>query len=271
MIRFSHVFLKFDGRQVLKDISMDVPAGQTQVILGGSGCGKTTTLRLILGLLHPESGSIVINGQEIVGMTERQMAAIRAQMAMVFQGAALFDSLTVRENVGYRLWEEGTLDSATIEERVVESLRFVGLEDTLDKMPAELSGGMKKRVAIARALACKPKIILYDEPTAGLDPINTHLVSELVCRLHTEEQVTQVVVTHDLETAYRVADRLIMIHRGEKIFDGSVDALQASDDPRIRTFLRPDEVLAEPGCFPCKDGGVRVVAPAAGKIEQAPV
>jgi phospholipid/cholesterol/gamma-HCH transport system ATP-binding protein len=270
MIRFSNVFLKFDGRQILRNVSMDVPAGQTQVILGGSGCGKTTTLRLILGLLHPESGSIVINGQEIVGLTERQMAPIRAQMAMVFQGAALFDSLTVRENVGYRLWEDGMMDTASIEHRVAESLRFVGLEDTMDKMPAELSGGMKKRVAIARALACKPKIILYDEPTAGLDPINTHLVSELVCRLHAEERVTQIVVTHDLECAYRIADRLIMIHRGEAIFDGSVDALQASDDPRIRTFLRPDEVLAEPGCFPHKDGGIRVVSPMPEKAEQAP-
>jgi phospholipid/cholesterol/gamma-HCH transport system ATP-binding protein len=267
VIRFSHVFLKFGGRQVLNDLSMEVPAGQTQVILGGSGCGKTTTLRLILGLLHPASGSILIDGQEIVGLAERQMAPIRAKMAMVFQGAALFDSLTVRENVGYRLWEEGVLGNDVIEQRVVESLCFVGLEDTLDKMPDELSGGMKKRVAIARALACKPKIILYDEPTAGLDPINTHLVSDLVRRLHQEEHVTQVVVTHDLETAYRVADRLIMIHRGEKIFDGSVDALQASDDPRIRTFLRPDEVLAEPGCFPCKDGGVRVVVPVADKTE----
>jgi phospholipid/cholesterol/gamma-HCH transport system ATP-binding protein len=119
-------------------------------------------------------------------------------------------------------------------------------------------------------LACKPKLILFDEPTAGLDPINTHLVNDLVCRLHREEQVTQVVVTHDLETAYRVADRLIMIHRGEKIFDGSVDALQMSEDPRIRTFLKPAEVLAEPGCFPCKDGGVRVVAPAVEKVERTP-
>ena len=270
MIRFSNVFLQFDGRQVLKNISMDVLAGATQVILGGSGCGKTITLRLILGLLLPESGSILIDGQELVGLTERQMAPIRTRMAMVFQGAALFDSLTVRENVGYRLWEEGTLEDRTIEQRVVESLWFVGLEDTMNKMPAELSGGMKKRVAIARALACKPKLILYDEPTAGLDPINTHLVNQLVCRLHTEEQVTQIVVTHDLETAYRVADRLIMIHRGEKIFDGSVDALQTSEDPRIRTFLRPDEVLAEPDCFPCKDRGVRVVAPAVEKVERTP-
>ena len=270
MIRFSNVSLKFDGRYVLKDLSFAVPPGATQVILGGSGCGKTTTLRLILGLLHPESGSILIDGREIVGLAERQMGPIRAQMAMVFQGAALFDSLSVRENVGYRLWEEDVLPDDAILERVVESLCFVGLEDTLNKMPAELSGGMKKRVAIARALACKPKLILYDEPTAGLDPINTHLVSELIGRLHQEEQVTQIVVTHDLDTAYRVADRLIMIHRGEKIFDGSVDALQTSEDPRIRTFLKPAEVLAEPGCFPCKDGGVRVVTPAADKIGRTP-
>jgi phospholipid/cholesterol/gamma-HCH transport system ATP-binding protein len=119
---------------------------------------------------------------------------------------------------------------------------------------------MKKRVAIARALACSPEMILYDEPTAGLDPINTHLVNELICRLQKEERLTQVVVTHDLETAYRVADRLIMIHRGEKLFDGSVDMLKTADDPRIRTFLRPQEVLATPGCFPDKDGGIRVVA-----------
>ena len=270
MIRFTDVSLTFDGRYVFKDLSFEVPAGATQVILGGSGCGKTTTLRLILGLLHPESGSILIDGQEIVGLTERQMVPIRAKMAMVFQGSALFDSLTVRENVGYRLWEEGVLDDDTVEERVIESLRFVGLEDTLDKMPAELSGGMKKRVAIARALACKPHLILYDEPTAGLDPINTHLMSDLICQLRTEEQVTQVVVTHDLETAYRVADRLIMLHRGEKIFDGSVDVLQASDDPRIRTFLRPEEVLTERGCFPCKDGGIRVAPPAADTVRRTP-
>jgi phospholipid/cholesterol/gamma-HCH transport system ATP-binding protein len=263
VIRFTAVSLSFDDRQVLKRLSMVVPAGETQAILGGSGCGKTTILRLILGLLRPDSGSILIDGQEIVGLTERQMVPIRAKMAMVFQGAALFDSLTVRENVGYRLWEEGVMDDDAIERRVIESLRFVGLEDTVDKMPAELSGGMKKRVAIARALACAPRLILYDEPTAGLDPINTHLINELICRLRTEERVTQVVVTHDLETAYRVADRLIMIHRGEKIFDGTGEELKASDSERIRAFLDPAGVLATPGCFPHKDGGFRVVEPAA--------
>jgi len=248
---------------------MQVPAGATQVILGGSGCGKTTALRLMLGLLQPESGSILIDGETIVGLTERELIPIRAKMAMVFQGAALFDSLTVRENVGYRLWEAGMLEDHVIEQRVVESLRFVGLEDTLEKMPDELSGGMKKRVAIARALACKPKLILYDEPTAGLDPINTHLVSELIRQPHTDEQVTQVVVTHDMETAYRVADRVLMIDRGEGIFDGSVDALRASNDPRIRGFLKPDEMLPERGCFPFKDGGIRVVT-AARKFERPP-
>ncbi len=158
MIKFTDVCVKFDGRPVLKDFTMEVPTGETLVILGGSGGGKTTMLRLILGLLHPDSGSILVDGQEIVGLPERDMVPIRARMAMVFQGSALFDSLSVRENVGYRLYEEGALSDSAIERLVVLSLCFVGLEDTLEKMPAELSGGMKKRVAIARALACSPKL-----------------------------------------------------------------------------------------------------------------
>jgi phospholipid/cholesterol/gamma-HCH transport system ATP-binding protein len=270
MIRFTNVCMMFDGRPALKDFTMEISSGETVVILGGSGGGKTTMLRLILGLLRPDSGSILIDGQEIVGLTERQMVPIRARIAMVFQGSALFDSLTVRENVGYRLYEEQALSDDIIERLIVLSLCFVGLEDTLEKMPAELSGGMKKRVAIARALACNPELILYDEPTAGLDPINNHLISELIRRSQKEQRLTQVVVTHDLETAYRVADRLIMLHRGEKIFDGSVDLLQTSDDPRIRTFLKPEEVLTEPGCFPCKDGGIRMAQPETETIRGTP-
>lgn len=261
MIQFTKVCMTFHGRPVLKDFTMGIPSGHTVVILGGSGGGKTTVLRLILGLLRPDSGSIRVDGQEIVGLPERDLVPIRARMAMVFQGSALFDSLSVRENVGYRLYEEQALSDDIIERLIVLSLCFVGLEDTLEKMPAELSGGMKKRVAIARALICSPKVILYDEPTAGLDPINAHLISELIRRLQKDQQLTQVVVTHDLETAYRVADRLIMIHRGEKLFDGTVDMLKTADDPRIRTFLRPHEVLATPGCFPDKGGGIRVLAP----------
>src|SRR5438094_8263526 len=218
MIRFKDVCMKLHGRAVLKDFSLEIPSGETAVILGGSGGGKTTMLRLILGLRRPDSGSIRVDGQELVGLPERDMVPIRARMAMVFQGSALFDSLSVRENVGYRLYEEQSLPDDAIERKIVESLCFVGLEDTLEKMPAELSGGMRKRVAIARALACSPEVILYDEPTAGLDPINTHLINELICRLQKEECLTQVAVTHDLDTAYCVADRLRLIHRGDKLF-----------------------------------------------------
>jgi len=259
VIDFRHVSLRFDEGLVLTDMSFTVVPGETLVILGPSGCGKTTILRLLLGLIHPESGSIVIDGRDIVGLREREMGQVRRTMALVFQGAALFDSLTVRENVGYRFWEEGLLTDEFIDQRVDESLRFVGLHDVSEHMPAELSGGMKKRVAIARALASTPRVILYDEPTAGLDPINTHIINELICRLHTKEAVTQVVVTHDIETAYRVANHLIMLHRGEKIFDGTVEELKASDDLHVRAFLSPGGVLSTPRCFPTKDGGYQVI------------
>src|SRR5437667_9706073 len=178
--------MKFHGRAILKDFTIEIASGETPVSLGGSGSGKTTMLRLILGLLRPDSGSIRVDGQELVGLPERDMVPIRARMAMVFQGSALFDSLTVRENVGYRLYEEGALSDYAIERLVVLSLCLVGLEDTVEKMPAALSGRMKKRDAIARALACSPKLVLYDEPTAGLDPIHAHLISELIRRLQKE-------------------------------------------------------------------------------------
>ncbi|HZC67267.1 MAG TPA: ATP-binding cassette domain-containing protein, partial [Nitrospirales bacterium] len=221
---------------------MTVPFGETLAILGGSGAGKTTTLRLIEGLVQPDRGSIMIDGQEIVGLSEQQMTRVRNKMALVFQGAALFDSLTVLENVGYRLWEQGALSETTIESRIAESLHFVGLDDIAEALPAELSGGMKKRVAIARALASHPRLILYDEPTGGLDPINTHIIKELIGRLHSQDHVTQIVVTHDIETAYQVADHLIMIHRGEKIFDGTVPELKTSTVDRVQAFLHPDAV-----------------------------
>ena len=242
MIQFTDVSVRFGDRQVLKNISMTVPFGETLAILGGSGAGKTTILRLIEGLWQPDTGSIMIDGEEIVGLSEQRMTRVRSTMALVFQGSALFDSLTVRENVGYRLWEQDTLSETTIESRIAESLHFVGLDDIAEAMPGELSGGMKKRVAIARALASHPRLILYDEPTAGLDPINTHIIKELICRLHSQDHVTQVVVTHDVETAYQVADHLIMIHRGEKVFDGTVPALTTSADERVQAFLHPGAV-----------------------------
>jgi phospholipid/cholesterol/gamma-HCH transport system ATP-binding protein len=253
MIEFKNVSLSIDDRQILKNISMKVLPGNTMVIVGASGSGKTTTLRLILGLIRPDSGQILIDGQDMTKLEEKEMAPIRSKMALVFQGSALFDSLSVGENVGYRLWEQGLLDEESIELKVMESLRFVGLDDIVDHMPAELSGGMKKRVAIARALASGPEVILYDEPTAGLDPVNTYIIKELICRLHTKEHVTQVVVTHDIETAYRVADHLIMIQLGEEVFHGTLDELKASTDLRIQAFLHPEEVLTTPECLVHKD------------------
>ena len=238
MIALSGVWLTLGERHVLKDVSFDVQAGQTKVILGASGSGKTTILRVILGLYRPDRGSILVDGQEISGLDERNLTRVRQNMAMVFQSAALFDSLTVRENVGYRLWEQGRLSDDVIEQTVQESLQFVGLADTIDKMPAELSGGMRKRVGIARALASGAKVLLYDEPTGGLDPINVCMISRLITKLRTKG-ITQVVVTHDLDAAYRVADRIVMIQRGRVIFDGPPDGLRQSDDPAIRGFIDP--------------------------------
>lgn len=238
MISLKDIELTLGERPVLRDINLEVRAGETEVILGASGSGKTTILRLILGLFRPDSGSICVAGQEITTLRERDLPPIRQKMAMVFQGAALFDSLTVRENVGYRLWEQGQLSNDQIEQIMHESLQFVGLADTKDKMPAELSGGMRKRVGIARALASGAKILLYDEPTAGLDPINTFLIGSLILRLKTQ-QVTQVVVTHDLETAFRIADRIFMIHKGCGVFDGTPEALRGRDEGVIRNFLMP--------------------------------
>ncbi|MGH7208802.1 MAG: ABC transporter ATP-binding protein [Nitrospiraceae bacterium] len=241
MIALSGVWLTLGERPVLNDISFDVQAGQTKVILGASGSGKTTILRAMLGLYRPDRGSIRVDGQEITELDERNLTRVRQNMAMVFQGAALFDSLTVRENVGYRLWEHGRLSDETIEQTVQESLQFVGLADTVDKMPAELSGGMRKRVGIARALASGAKVLLYDEPTGGLDPINACMITRLITKLRTKG-ITQVVVTHDLDTAYRVADRIVMIQRGRVIFDGTPDGLQLSDDPAIRGFIDPSSL-----------------------------
>jgi phospholipid/cholesterol/gamma-HCH transport system ATP-binding protein len=238
MITLNRVDLTLGDRHVLTDVSFEVAAGETKVILGGSGSGKTTILRVILGLFRPDRGSVTIDGEDISTLPERRLPHIRQKMAMVFQGAALFDSLTVRENVGYRLGEQGRLSDEAIELIVRQSLQFVGLEDSIDNMPADLSGGMRKRVGIARALASGAKIILYDEPTAGLDPINAYAICHLLTQLKTKG-VTQVVVTHDLDLAFHVADRIVMIDEGRVIFQGAPGELCKRDDPAIRGFLDP--------------------------------
>lgn len=252
MIAFTDVRLTLGDRLILKDVSFEVQPGETRVVLGGSGSGKTTLLRLVLGLYRPDRGSILVAGQDITGLPERDLFQVRQQMAMVFQDAALFDSLSVRENVGYRLWEQGLLSDEEIEQKALESLKFVGLDDILDKMPAELSGGMRKRVGIARALASGAKTLLYDEPTAGLDPINTCLIGRLILRLKAMG-VTQVVVTHDLETAYRVADRMILVVKGRLAFDGTPDELRRCERPEVRQFLDPGSLPSEWKPLPNRD------------------
>jgi phospholipid/cholesterol/gamma-HCH transport system ATP-binding protein len=237
VITLEHVYLVLGDNPVLQDISFNIEKGETGVLLGASGSGKTTVLRVILGLFRPDSGRVHINGEEISSLPEEELYRVRGDMGMVFQGGALFDSLTVGENVAYRLKERGELDDEEVERRVRKSLCFVGLEEAIDLMPAELSGGMKKRVAIARGIVTKPKIMLYDEPTAGLDPLNAYNIARLIVRLKQEESVASVVVTHDIPLACSVADKIAFIHEGGILYWGGKEGLLKNPDERIRGFL----------------------------------
>jgi len=261
MIEFRNVTKSFNDEVVLKDISFKISKGETKVFLGASGSGKSTVLKLILGLIKPDSGHILIDDQDITQMSERELVQVRRAIGMVFQEGALFDSLSVRENVGYRLYEEGRVSEEEIGVAVLRLLGFVGLEDAIDKMPAELSGGMKRRVGIARALLGTPKVVLYDEPTAGLDPITKRTIVELMIKLRDLEGVTTVFVTHDLPAAAIIASEyaapdedgdirfyrgdeslclanvhFIMLHEGSICFEGSYEQLTASNQPYVRIF-----------------------------------
>jgi phospholipid/cholesterol/gamma-HCH transport system ATP-binding protein len=228
------------GRQILKDFDLTLERGVNRTILGVSGAGKTTILKLILGLIPVDSGSISIDGIPIVGLSESRLRAVRRGIAIVFQGAALFDSMTVGENVGYRLLEEGKLPEGEIERIVLEKLGFVGLEGAIDLYPAELSGGMKKRVAIARALAADPDYIFFDEPTTGLDPVGVYNICHLMGRLQQEGKTT-LTVTHDLHTAFAVSQRFSFLHQARLVFEGSREELLAADSEVTREFLSPSE------------------------------
>lgn len=237
MIRLENICVALDGRQILDDVSFDVPSGHTKVILGPSGAGKSSLLKIILGLWKPDSGSVFVDELDITHLSERQQMPIRRRMSMVFQGNALFDSLTVEENVGFFLAEHSDLPPAEIRKRVDDCLDFVNLPDTHDLLPEEISGGMKKRVAIARAIAFNPEAILYDEPTTGLDPINAKTVTELLMKLRKERGVTSVVVTHILRDAFAVGDSLALMNEGRIVSDGTPTSLLASKDPFVMAFL----------------------------------
>lgn len=239
IIRLQGVTLHYGGDEVVHEVDLEVKRGETKVILGPSGVGKTTILRAILGLLRPETGEVYIKQTAISRLSESELVKIRLLMAMVFQGGALFDSMNVGDNVSFRLREHGLAASGEIEKRIREVLQFVGLEGARKLRPAELSGGMKKRVAIARALAPRPEVFLFDEPTVGLDPSNAFNVEQLILRLKEKRNVTIVIVTHDVASAVRLADSVVMLHEGRFIFEGTPEELKATGDERVRAFLDP--------------------------------
>jgi phospholipid/cholesterol/gamma-HCH transport system ATP-binding protein len=262
IIVFDRVNLAFDDKVILRDVSFTLQTGHTKIFLGASGAGKSTILRLILGLLKPDSGQIFVNGEQVDEMTEDELMAVRADLGMVFQEGALFDSLTVRENVGYKLFEELNWPIEEANKRVGEVLGFIGLRDFIDRMPSELSGGQRRRVAIARAMAAKPRILLYDEPTTGLDPITALTVDEEIIKLRDLEGVSSILVTHQLRDAFFVAEHtaskngaalefpkaeghkadeaeFIMLRDGRIAFEGNASELKAATerDPYLHSFL----------------------------------
>jgi phospholipid/cholesterol/gamma-HCH transport system ATP-binding protein len=244
MIRLDGVQKAFAGRPVLEGVSLEIPEGQTTVILGHSGSGKSVTLKLIVGLLTPDAGTVEVDGATVHTLDHEALAALRGTIGYVFQFAALFDSMTVTENLRLGLARRG-LAEPEIQARVAESLAMVGLTGAADRYPAELSGGMRKRAGIARAVALRPRYILYDEPTTGLDPVTSASIDQLMVRTR-DLGATGVVVTHDLRSAFTVGDRIAMLHQGTIRQAGSVAEMQASDDPVVRQFLegRADAIEA---------------------------
>ena len=238
MIKLKNIQKSFDGNIVLEDINLEIKTGETLLILGQSGSGKSVTLKLILRLLEPDFGSIIIDDEDTTLYSERKMMQIRKKIGMLFQGAALFDSMTVWENLAYPLREHTDLSIEEIDVEVQRVLGFVNMLDTDNKIPSELSGGMKKRIGLARAMITRPDYIFYDEPTTGLDPITAARINDLIVRSQEEYGVTSIVVTHDLVSAFYVGDRFSFLNEGKIIFVGSADEIRQNEHPAIQNFLR---------------------------------
>lgn len=238
MIRLEDVTKTFAAHTAVRHVSLSVKRGETLAVIGGSGSGKSTLLRLMIGLIRPTSGKIWVGDAEIAQMTESELDEVRLKMGMVFQYSALFDSMTVGENVAFGLREHKKLKESRIASIVREKLHLVGLDGSEHRMPDELSGGMKKRVSLARAIAIDPEIILYDEPSSGLDPITTAKIDDLIITMQKELRVTSVVVTHDMASACYIADRIAMFAGGELIALDTVERFKQMKDPRVRAFFR---------------------------------
>ncbi len=237
MIQIKGLHKSFDTNHVLRGLDLEIRTGEALVIIGRSGCGKSVLLKHIMGIVEPDQGTVVIDGTDIFSLSPRELDQFRLKLGMLFQGAALFDSMTVRENVGFSLYEHTQLPSDTIAEKVKEKLRLVGLKEIEELMPSTLSGGMKKRVGLARAICNDPKIILYDEPTTGLDPIMADGINELIVQMQEKLRVTSITVTHDLKSAYRIANRIAMLYEGKIIALGTPEEIKNTQNPIVRQFI----------------------------------
>ncbi len=238
VIRVENLTKMFNGNLVLDGLCLDVREGETVVVIGRSGCGKSVMLKHIVGLLRPDSGRVVVKGRDITNLGEKQLDEVRKLFGVVFQGSALFDSLTVEENVAFGLTEHTRMKRREIEEKVARCLEIVGMNGAQKKMPSELSGGMKKRVALARAVAFDPSIVLYDEPTTGLDPIMADAINELILSLGKKLSVTSIAVTHDMNSAYKIADRIAMLHQGKIVEEGTPEEIERCANPIVQQFIQ---------------------------------
>ncbi|MDO8494262.1 MAG: ATP-binding cassette domain-containing protein [Deltaproteobacteria bacterium] len=237
MIQFKNVHHAFGATKVLQGLNLEIKKGETMTILGGSGSGKSVTLKLFLGVLHPDRGSICFQESDVTKMKEQELVAMRKKIGMLFQGGALFDSLTVKENIAYPLREHFHYNEEELSKIVAERLKMVGLDGIEEMIPADLSGGMKKRVGLARAIAANPSVVLYDEPTTGLDPTNTQRINRLIVQLQEKMHITSIVVTHDMQSAFEVSNRMALLKEGKIVAIGTVDEIKHSKDKVVQDFI----------------------------------
>jgi len=237
IVTFRDIWKRFGPKVIYEGLNLDVYAGETLTIIGGSGTGKSVMLKCLIGLLKPDRGEIHAFGEEVSGLPERKLARVRKRVGMLFQGAALFDSLTVERNIAFPLLEAGERDEKVISERVAETLELVGMPGIEKMSPSDLSGGMKKRVGLARAIAVRPEIILYDEPTTGLDPTNVHRINRLIRSLQEKLQVTSVVVTHDMDSAFDISDRFAMLNDYKIEWTGTVGEAEGTQNATVKAFI----------------------------------